>query len=138
MMAKLRTSNPLRITTLWFFDDDSDSFLLSLASRIGSHCVQPQTIIHSTICPMIYLKMKQKLNLKTYKHLNFFLISIHDKDDLPLILLKYIKGRCGIKSYDLGLGSIFSIGHMMQLHSFICLFFMLHNLVTSYLSFIRK
>ena len=83
---------------------------------------------------------KSETKINPEKHIktsNFFLISIHDKDDVPLILLKYIKGGCGIKSYDLGPGSIFSTGHMMQLHSFICLFFMLDNLVTSYLSFIR-
>ena len=83
---------------------------------------------------------KSETKINPEKHIktsNFFLISIHDKDDVPLILLKYIKGGCGIKSYDLGPGFIFSTRHMMQLHSFICLFFMLDNLVTSYLSFIR-
>ena len=70
-------------------------------------------------------KSETKINPKKHiKTSTFFLISIHDKNDVPLILLKYIKGGCEIKSYDLGLGSIFSIGHMMQLHSFIGLFFM--------------
>ena len=63
-MTKLRTSNPLRITTLQFFVDDFDSFLLSLASRTSPHRIQPQTVIHSPICPLKYLKAKQKLTPK--------------------------------------------------------------------------